>query len=1491
MSRKQQQQSLSWKPVIEVLEDRYVMDAWGLALDFGTPTSPVDQLFDQYGTDVFTADKGKGWASANGLQAYDTGVGTDLTRDGVRAKRNTFVMKVPNGTYKVTATLGDGITVSDRISIYVNGTKVVNSFTNTKEQITKISFSAKITKGELRLTFADEGGKNQYFSLADLEVQQVVKPNVKPLVASIEAPSVLDEGTQAVFNAKVTGGKGPYKYSWNFGDGSASSSSASPTHTFKDNGTYKVQLSVKDASGKIVRHTREIVVNNVAPNATIGSSNKDSRDNTFTFNSIVNDPSIIDQQTGFTYRWNFGDGGTSQLANPSHAFSAPGTYTVALVVADKDGGSTTTTTTVQIAGNSTLTASIVPSVANPSEGQPVNFTAQVSGGVAPYTYVWNLNGQEATYSSSYNYTFDDNGSRTISLTVTDKNQVSTTVQLPVNISNVAPTAIFTGTVTGAADRNTSPTGSVVFQNATDISAADRAAGFRYSFDFNNDGIFEVVDSTSATAQVPGSYLLPGNNTVRGRIKDKDNGFTDYNAVLVIPGTGGDTQAPTVNLTTPTSQSTVTGVIQIAALATDNVGVVGVKFLLDNQQIGAEVTSAPFTLSWNSAQVGNGTHTLKAIARDAAGNTTTSAVVQFTVSNVTSGDTTVPTVNLTSPAQGSTVSGTVNITANASDNVGVVGVQFLLDNQPLGAVDTSAPYTFSWNSLQVSNGTHTLSAVARDAAGNLGYATSVVVVVNNANQAPTTMTLSNSTVSATAPAGSTVGFFTNNDPDIGDTFVYTLVSGAGATNNSLFNIQGNALKLNQSLAIGSYSIRVRVTDSANHSLEQVMEISSVQQSGLLISKANLEYVGGFRVPNYYNSVDEFSYGGAALAFNPANNSLFISGHRNALAEIAIPSSIVNSSNLSQLATTTILQPWTNILSRVPNRLQGASDGAPLGGLLVHDGKLIGTQYAYYSGANSQDRSHFVVDSLNLALANVDGLFRVGNMPRNVAGYMTPIPAEWQSILGATHLTGLANVPIVSTSSSGPAVFGFNAGEITENMPAIPYVRYPVNNALGDYVGQANPLQNGNTSVTGVLFVPNSSTVLFFGKTGINYSGYGDAFEYNDPYDGGKGPHSLNGEYASQVWAYNVNDFVRVKNGEMQPWDVKPYNVWNFSVPISFGQQAIGGVTFDPSTNRIYMTSMNADRQAMYSSLPIVQVFQLNLDAVQETPMVGTLAATPSGNIPGAVEIGTPYTLTAGNVYGSSLNTPINTVKFYYDSNLNGTLDTSDQLLGNGNRTPQTNNWTLGISTVNMQGGLNRVFAQAIDINNTTSNVVTAKFTLTTNTESQSFSQQHYEPESVTEKAKSQSKTTEQSQSLFVGRYQFGLSDSPTQKGYEKVTRNSAYRSDVGYGWLTRELWNVQKGKGDSFANQGIGTSDGEFLVDVPNGTYRVTIRLGHPSLPIEKAGVYLQDVLVNTARTTAGQSIPRTYTVKVFDGKLRLHLVDQSSANRSVVIQSLDVVQV
>jgi hypothetical protein len=95
------------------------------------------------------------------------------------------------------------------------------------------------------------------------------------------------------------------------------------------------------------------------------------------------------------------------------------------------------------------------------------------------------------------------------------------------------------------------------------------------------------------------------------------------------------------------------------------------------------------------------------------------------------DTTPPTTAITSPTTGATVSGTITISATASDDVGVTKVEFYVDST-LITMSTTAPYGATWDTRSVPNGPHTLSTKAYDAAGNTGFSGSVSVSVNNSH---------------------------------------------------------------------------------------------------------------------------------------------------------------------------------------------------------------------------------------------------------------------------------------------------------------------------------------------------------------------------------------------------------------------------------------------------------------------------------------------------------------------------------------------------------------------------------------------------------------------------------------------------------------------------------------------------------------------------------------------------------------------------------------
>lgn len=204
----------------------------------------------------------------------------------------------------------------------------------------------------------------------------------------------------------------------------------------------------------------------------------------------------------------------------------------------------------------------------------------------------------------------------------------------------------------------------------------------------------------------------------------------YKAVLAAIGTTPpppDTTAPTASITSPAGGATVSGTVGISVSASDNVSIARVEMYLDGVLFATD-TSAPYSFAWDTTLSSNSSHTLQAVAYDAAGNSGASSVVSASVNNF-SPDTIAPSITITSPSNGSTISNVVKIKIQASDNVQVRQVGVYVDGKGIGSGICSASscsLSFSWNTKGASKGMHTLSADVYDAVGNKGASSPVTV---------------------------------------------------------------------------------------------------------------------------------------------------------------------------------------------------------------------------------------------------------------------------------------------------------------------------------------------------------------------------------------------------------------------------------------------------------------------------------------------------------------------------------------------------------------------------------------------------------------------------------------------------------------------------------------------------------------------------------------------------------------------------------------------
>lgn len=180
----------------------------------------------------------------------------------------------------------------------------------------------------------------------------------------------------------------------------------------------------------------------------------------------------------------------------------------------------------------------------------------------------------------------------------------------------------------------------------------------------------------------------------------------------------DTVAPQVGIVSPSANAVVTDEVAVVVEAADAFGVARVDFLVDGRVVASEPQSLgdnQYRFAWDSTLVRDGQYRLSAQAVDGAGNRGIAQDVIVRVANTV--DTTPPTVTILSPAADGSGSGSVTLSASASDDQGVTQISIYAGGKLRCSATSSVSCT--WNLRKVAPGSYTISAVAQDAAGNQG----------------------------------------------------------------------------------------------------------------------------------------------------------------------------------------------------------------------------------------------------------------------------------------------------------------------------------------------------------------------------------------------------------------------------------------------------------------------------------------------------------------------------------------------------------------------------------------------------------------------------------------------------------------------------------------------------------------------------------------------------------------------------------------------------
>ncbi len=239
------------------------------------------------------------------------------------------------------------------------------------------------------------------------------------------------------------------------------------------------------------------------------------------------------------------------------------------------------------------------------------------------------------------------------------------------------------------------------------------------------------------------------------VLNEAGGSTDRpgSAASALPPADPSGAGPHVAVLSPQEGAQVTGTITVSGTAVQpGAGVGSIAVWVDDQPVtlggfqlhrpvagscahpgGGSDPDCPnvgFSGTLDTTTLGNGIHTLQVVAVDGRSPYPLFTLVRRTIDVSNCGDVVQPSVSIAAPGEGATVSGSVAVAANATDNIGVTQVKFHVDGV-LAASDSTAPYGFTWSTTPLAGGAHALQAKAYDACNNVRWSAVRTVTVASA----------------------------------------------------------------------------------------------------------------------------------------------------------------------------------------------------------------------------------------------------------------------------------------------------------------------------------------------------------------------------------------------------------------------------------------------------------------------------------------------------------------------------------------------------------------------------------------------------------------------------------------------------------------------------------------------------------------------------------------------------------------------------------------
>ncbi|MCH4902840.1 hypothetical protein GSN00_00115, partial [Cylindrospermopsis raciborskii CHAB3438] len=429
----------------------------------------------------------------------------------------------------------------------------------------------------------------------------------------------------------------------------------------------------------------------------------------------------------------------------------------------------------------------------------------------------------------------------VTVTAADDGGLTATQTVTVNVTNVVEVGnppVITSSSTFSVAENSTAVGTIT---ATDADANT----LTYSISGGADqSLFSINGTTGALSFVTApNFEVPtdaGINNVYNLQIQVTDGNNTVTQDLIITVTNVN-EAPSFANTTATfstaENSTTVGTISAAidpdagdTLTYTLSGVDVDKFNIDNTTRSLTFKTAPDFEAPGSA-AGTNTYSVTVTAADDGGLTATQTVTVNVTNVVEVGNPPVITSSSTfSVAENSTAVGTITATDADANTLtysisGGADQSLFTINANTGVLSFVTDPNFELPTDVGINNVYNLQIQVTD--GNNPVTQDLIITVTNVNEAPTDLTLSATSIAENQGIGTVVGNFSTTDPDAGNTFTYSLVTGTGSIDNSSFTIVGNQLRTAAAFDFEtkkSYSIRVRSTDQGGLSFEKQLTIN-------------------------------------------------------------------------------------------------------------------------------------------------------------------------------------------------------------------------------------------------------------------------------------------------------------------------------------------------------------------------------------------------------------------------------------------------------------------------------------------------------------------------------------------------------------------------------------------------------------------------------------------------------------------------------------------